>query len=173
MIPQYLHRYRQILLEKHAMLALRENSSTLVLSTAFQSNNGDLSKSICAALMCLGGKHAPLKLMYEVIEHFKTEDEKDIDCLIPGFGSSFYEGAELEDLDEELKVVFENEEFPEELRRSLAIIIKMANKINEDLMPNIAFYNSIYTHASGIGINLCEVEFIEARIPVWIKLLQS
>src|SRR5688572_2577198 len=91
--PEPLNEHDQKLLqmcfEAHAQSALRQNVSSVVLQQVAISS-GDYTKAVSAALMSLGGMHAPLIDTWKLL----TSDV-DIHAIfganlkIPGWGNSF------------------------------------------------------------------------------------
>jgi len=157
-------------MEAHRKSCRRDNVSTVVLRESWNSNGQDLYKSITAAMMTLGGIHAPIKRCYVMIgRHLRNEPSLPYD-LVPGFGSSFFKGAIdpiLYDLSDYINVNHTQYE---------DIAIKIHNKLidqGKNLYPNIAFYTAAVAHIEQQGILFCEKVLIEARIPEWIKILQE
>lgn len=94
--PEPLNEHEQKLLalcfEAHAKSALRQNVSSVVLQQVAISS-GDYTKAVSAALMSLGGMHAPLvdtwKLLTSGLD-IKTILESNMNA--PGWGNSFEKG---------------------------------------------------------------------------------
>lgn len=166
----------QLLIKAHADACLRDNSSTVILKSTFDSNGCDLIKSITAALMAVGGMHAPIKHAYNMIRRAK---EYGVDApegapdytWVPGFGSSFVKGSPDPLLEDLANQIYNNHyqfyEIGENIRTTLC------KKKKTILYPNLAFYTACVAHILEERLIFCERIFIEARIPAWIKILQK
>lgn len=173
-----------ILREAHKKAARRNNASTQVALGSFQTNGGDLSKSITAGLMTFGGTHAPIKECYKWIEQvytfdvltkkgasdFSTVMNHILNCYegskFPGLGSAFVKDGPdpiLDDLCDALKQYHHIWSFARNY-----FVIK-----GKDLWPNLAFYTALVAVVQGININFCESEMIQARIEAWIEMLKE
>lgn len=164
----------ELLIAAHVAACHRDNSSTLILKSAFDSNGGDLIKSVTAALMSIGGLHAPIKQTYVMLRKIlEGKQECDVICfyeLVPGFGSSFIK----EDNDPLLESL--RQEFIDNHLRyyniGCRITSHLKQKTKHTLYPNLAFYTACVAHIEGHGVQFCERILIEARVPEWINILQ-
>jgi citrate synthase len=161
---------RDLLIEAHKKSALRESSSTAILKASFDSNGGDLIKSITAAMMTLGGLHAPIKHVYSMLHKIQTTGIIPEYIHFPGFGSSFVKGELdpiLYDLDDELR---SSHKEVHAWMQKITIRLQRRNKI---IYPNIAFFTAASALIEGEGIIFCESVVLEARVPVWIQILKD
>src|SRR5690349_20648965 len=84
----------KVLKETHIAAAMRPNASTQILQGSWQMNGNDLIKSITAAMMSFGGRHAPIKDAYNIIDGNMHGTKAHVlwSGKIPGFGSAFVKG---------------------------------------------------------------------------------
>lgn len=86
----------EVLEDAHGQSALRGNLSHEALKLA-AIGSGDYVKSICAALMTIGGKHAPLAQTYDLLAFHDPVGQAcrllDAGKRVPGWGNSFVRGA--------------------------------------------------------------------------------
>lgn len=167
-----MNKLEKVLYTTHYEAARRQNASTQVLIAAYQSNGGNLLKSISAAMQCFGGKHAPIKECYSLIERMQSGESKSILSsyeLIPGFGSSFAKNRK----DDLLNMI------NGELKKHSSVYGRIAHACQDylirykgvQLFPNLGFYTAAICHYEQININFCEAIMIQARIECWINLL--
>jgi hypothetical protein len=163
-MPDELYQeYLNELAEQHRLSASLNNSSTQALAIAYQSNNCDEIKSIAAALMCLGGMHAPIKQAWEFLRQPKVMS------VYPGFGNSFEKGFPqrfnaLWNLSIELRL--------ENLPYTVEEIVRFVRaKTNKDIWPNLGFYTALgfvdkhYRDAIGF--------LIKSRIDEWNNIMKQ
>lgn len=167
---------KELLIEAHRKAALRDSSSTVILKAAFDSNGGDLIKSITAAMMTLGGLHAPIKHVYSMLNKMNSPNG-DYFCYkkldpIPGFGSSFVSTKDpiLEDLNDHIFASNKYSRIHEYKRKIESHLFETKNK---SIYPNIAFYTAAYALVEEKSILFCESILLEARMPVWIEILKA
>lgn len=162
-MPDELYQeYLNELAVQHKKSAMMENSSTQALIIAYQSNNGDVIKSYTAAMMCLGGMHAPIEQCWKFL---REPSQKEI---YPGFGNSFEKGfpkrfTALWNLATELKL--------NELHQSIESIVEFVRRdTKKDIYPNLGFYTALAfvdTHyRDGIGF------LIKSRIDAWNEIMK-
>lgn len=175
---------RTLLFKAHQEAARRDNASTQILLASYQSNGNNLIGAITAAMNMLGGLHAPIKQTYWWIKDL-LQDNSDVEYMtadrkyipefksvkgrVPGFGSSFtyYEDPILIEVYHYFSIHHENYILMmTDMRQSL-------KHHGNELHPNIAFYTAAVALIEGIPINLCESLVLEARLPVWIELLNE
>lgn len=170
----------------HKKAALRNNASTQVVLGSFQTNGGDLIKSISAGLMTFGGTHAPIKdcymwlervidydvqtkegaRMFSIMMNDILEYHEQMGMKLPGFGSAFVkDGPDL--------ILSELCEATGPSSYIWSYVHNYFNIKEKDLWPNLAFYTALIAVICKININFCEAEMIKARIEAWIELLQK
>lgn len=162
-MPDELYQeYLNELAEQHIISASSGNSSTQALMIAYQSNNCDEAKAIAAAIMCLGGMHAPIKQTWEFL---RTPTKR---VVYPGFGNSFEKGfpqrfTALWNLAIELR--FKN--LPETIENIVRFVRMQTNK---DIWPNLAFYTALAFvdnhYRDGIAF------IIKSRINEWNNIMK-
>lgn len=82
-------------LAAHALSACRQNISTVTLINALRGSL-DFGKSLCSALLTLGGPHAPIEQTMRFLStpcpSFDLEKAILAGLKVPGWGSSFHKG---------------------------------------------------------------------------------
>lgn len=154
----------------HEHAARRNNTSTQVVVAAFESNGGDLLKSISAGLMCLGGAHAPIKQVYQLFDQLSLNGNIILGGKIPGFGSSFVKNNH-DPMLENLRMVISDLlpqyiEWGKEIRSVL-------RKEGKNLYPNLAFYTAAVSHGLGETVEFCQQHLVRARVNAWIQILEQ
>jgi citrate synthase len=160
----------ELLIEAHKKSCRRDNVSTVVLKTAWDGNDGDLYKSITAAMMTLGGIHAPIKQCYAMIGRYLRGEPIPDYYRVPGFGSSFCKGYPDVFLNDLRDYISLNHFDVYSVEASAKVKLRTQGK---DLYPNIAFYTAAVARIEGHGILFCEKLLLEARVPEWIKILEE
>lgn len=173
----------------HTNASERENASTQVLKGSWHTNGNDLIKSITAAVMTFGGRHAPIKEAYYLIDKLFYRNSKDWDrCIhelygnngiIAGIGSGFIKGSP-----DPLLLNIELELFANHHRYRLigkALTDYLADRDSNikgiaitnltPKYPNLAFYTAACAHAMEIPIEFCEALMLEFRLHAWIGIL--
>lgn len=158
--------YQEYLIEleaQHRKSAAMNNSSTQALAIAYQSNNGDIVRSYTAAMMCLGGAHAPIQQTWEFLRN-PTKRK-----VYPGFGNSFEKGfpqrfQPIWNLSIELRL--------EKLPSSVEEIVRFVKlQTGKDIWPNLAFYTALgfidHHYRDAIGF------IIKARIAEWNNIIKQ
>ena len=174
-----------ILVNAHKTAAWRDNVSTSTLRTAYRVNGHDYIKSITAAMMMLGGMHAPVKqaylLIHKIIRLLRSGSDEDtinvhIESLltgydiIPGFGSHFFKG-EADPILNEISEAIKDTCHPLYFHVGDIIYKHLLNR-GKLLYPNLAFYTAAVALVENRSMTLCEQYLIEARIVEWRKILE-
>jgi citrate synthase len=158
----------KLCLEAHAESAMRANISTVLLQNAAQGSQ-DYAKAIAAALMGIGGVHAPLIDTWRVLQSNLDQIKPAIEAglKIPGWGNSFVKS--------EHDPIWK--QFRDHLRTEFDAISETIEKITDalhalgrDVYPN----PSCCTAATGIALkmppHLLPWLFIQGRLNTWSLL---
>ena len=152
--------------QAHAASALRGNLSHQALALAAQ-GSGDYTKAIAAALMTLGGLHAPLLQTYD----FLTGDPAhEVELLlatqqrVPGWGNAFVRGMP-DPIWHELDGLI-REQAPE-WGLTLDAVTEQLHALGKRIYPN----PSCYTVVAGILLGVPKVAlpylFLNGRLSAW------
>ena len=161
----------QALANMHRSLAGRENASSMMVASMAQLGR-PLFESIAAALLTLGGAHAPIsqtRRLLDVDNRFREIDSIiENDGKVPGFGSAFYSGEP----DPEVDVVLRT------LRPSThSLITRMENHIEQlwgkRLYPNAAMATAAVAMDRGLNAIDAPRLIIEGRLPAWVHIHSS
>lgn len=157
----------ELLGDAHGQSALRGNLSHEALKLA-AIGSGDYVKSICAALMTIGGKHAPLAQTYDLLTVHDPAGYAskllDTGKRVPGWGNSFVRGTHDPIWASVASYLQGNE--PGLLARinSVTEVLHARGKL---VFPN----PSCYTAAAGIVLQIprdvLAFLFIQGRLPEW------
>jgi citrate synthase len=145
----------------------------MVLKAAWESNGGDLIKSITAALMTLGGLHAPVKKVYNLLYKLQHNNFDVVLCqynVVPGFGSDFVRGAPDPMLNDTAEALYQENR---ELYDYGTKIHKHLGERGKVLYPNLGFYTAAVAMHEGYNVLFCEKILIETRINEWIRMLEN
>lgn len=156
------------LMRAHHMSAQRANiSSATVVNTAVGS--GNYANALAAAILTIGGKHAPLEASMRLLDSAEPlyEAESMIDCgeRIPGWGNSFVKGAKDEiwlEVDEMLEAT--------QYAEIIGDITSVLHSKKKLIYPN----PSIYTAACALQLQapacIAPYFFIYGRLVAWSHL---
>lgn len=157
--------------EAHFHSCFRNNSSTNVLANTYE-GSGSYSKALSAALLTLGGKHAPLEKIIGVLatpfgesvaaHHIKEKSK------MPGWGNSFIRGERDPvwlKVDNCLK-----EKFPE-MYEKITKITKVLHDNGKEVYPNPGCYTAALILLLEVPSQIAEYIFIEARLVGWTQVI--
>lgn len=157
----------------HAIAAQRNNASTASLLNAAH-GSGDYTKAIAAALMTLGGRHAPIEATMRVLT--AAEPEKYVADLlgqgrmVPGWGNSFVKGKPDPDWTEVAHLLARG------CPKLLGVIGLVTRTLHEAEPAKKVFPNpSCYTAAVALALDIPGVIapwlFISSRLEAWTATL--
>ena len=161
----------QALANMHRSLARRENASSMMVASMAQLGR-PLFESIAAALLTLGGTHAPItqtRRLLDVDNRFREIDSiLENGGKVPGFGSAFYKGEP----DPEVEVVMAT------LRPATrSLITRLGYHIYamtvKQLYPNAAMATAAVAMDRGLSAIDAPRLIIEGRLPVWVSIHSS
>lgn len=160
-----IHQLMFELQKAHALSAMRDNISTQAVAMSAQGSH-DFCKSVCAGIMMLGGKHAPLAETYDLLQ---SKDIVGEVCRIlasgrkvPGWGNSFISGEDtnwimVDNLLLEYPVYSKIKLATDEIHRKKGVAIH----------PNPSCYTAACGIVSGVPRELLPALFIAARLDAW------
>jgi citrate synthase len=157
----------------HHRSAWRENpSSVTVLNAA--SGSGELGKAIAAAILCTGGKHAPLA---QTVEFLSLEDPAgmvpkmlEAGQKVPGWGGTFQKDSFdpiLTEMDHLLNLSWPL------IYRKLFSVTDRLQRHGKILWPNPSAYTACVALALGLPAQLAPYLFIAARLSAWTQIAAS
>lgn len=154
-------------LNAHSASALRQNASSTALQIAAMASNS-YQQSIAAALMTLGGAHAPIERTMIMLSQpdpaVFAANRLAQGLMIPGYGNSFIKGAK-DDL--WLKVDgFMEEAFPErhEVLEKITILLHAHGKV---IYPNPSAYTAMTAIILGMSPQIGAYLFVAGRLQAW------
>lgn len=163
--------------EMHQFGAARMCASSDILMSSFLVNGLDARLSIIAAISTMGGHHAPLiqtQLLLEEVLKYPSTIQGIVGRYskrnrISGFGSGFVKGAPdpiHEEIDELMK------EFAPKIHYYMTELLHAVHdQISDQLFFNTAMYSAAYGIMMNISPYIMPGVAIEARMPVWNRLL--
>lgn len=122
--------------------------------------SGDFSKACAGALLSIGGKHAPLQQVREMIVSNSGLRPSD---KIPGFGNSFFPDG---DPAWELVEKHVRDKFPD----LSSFVNYWQTKVPAGIRPNAAMWTALACEAAGIPEGYESLIFLLARAPAWAAL---
>lgn len=158
--------------DMHRQLGLRDNLSTQTVA-AMAANGKPMNDAFAAALLTLGGAHAPIEdacklFMDDDIEHQRAVMNNAIWAgrKVPGFGSSIVKGEP-----DPILTSF-NSVLPVELLKRMEILSDLLHEIRGGkktrLYPNAALYTAMFAEVLGVMPEHAMALVIQGRTPVWI-----
>lgn len=154
-------------LDAHSASALRQNASSTALQIAAMGSNS-YQQSLAAALMTLGGAHAPIeRTMIMLLQPDPTvfaADRLAKGLLVPGYGNSFIKDRK-DDLwlkvDDFLKV-----EFPmrHEVLEKIMLLLHAHGKV---IYPNPSAYTATTAIILGMPPQIGAYLFVAGRLQAW------
>lgn len=161
----------QALANMHRSLARRENASSMMVASMAQLGR-PLFESIAAALLTLGGAHAPIsqtRRLLDVDNRFREIDSIfENGGKVPGFGSAFYKGEP----DPEVETVLR------QIRPSTnSLITRLTQHVyqvtDKPLYPNAAMATAAVAMDMGLSPVNAPRLLVEGRMPVWVSIHSS
>lgn len=152
------------ILQLHSELAQRECASTSVLK-ACASIGKDLSESLAAGLLTLGGHHAPVEQAMKVWERRNEPLYLQTWNIVPGFGSSWYTG-EPDPIFESLHTHLSTET----LMGITDLTTMVQAQTDKKLYPNAALYTAIAASIMGYDSKFASSLLVRGRIDQWCLL---
>ncbi len=164
--PAEITLYRA-LFKAHALSAQRENASSYAVLNAY-SGSGDYAQAIAAALMTLGGNHAPLAETHDFLSW--QYPERFLGGVIPGWGNSFVKGEEDEIWDEVKAILVENWPIIAHKLQAVTDALHARGKI---IFPNPSAYTAACALALGCPREVLPFLFIASRLPAWSTIVMN
>ena len=155
----------------HEASAQRQNISTFTFQNVAQ-GSGDYTRGLAAALLSLGGIHAPLEQTMELLRDARADataaDMVDSGLLVPGWGNSFVKG--MKDplwihVDAALHKDFEP------LWDRLESVTAVLHGMDVMIYPNPSAYTAAAALAVGLPDHLAAYLFVVGRLDGWTSQL--
>lgn len=156
--------------DAHVQSTQRENLSTQAILACACSGVG-YTEAIAAALLTLGGTHAPIKQAIFTITHPETEAEipgvvKD-GGRIAGWGNSFVKGKPDPIWNEVYDIL--SSDFPGIITR-IASITSALHAAGANVFPNPACYTAATAIVTGMPEAVAAYLFVGSRLGAWTEL---
>ena len=151
----------------HHQCAMRDNASSQIVKAMAQLGK-PINDAFAAALLTMGGKHAPIAQAQRYFNRFRMEDIPDLPPIVPGFGSAWYRGEKDPLIDAFLnEIVYATDESPE-IVNDLDVYTEYVRKhTGKNIYPNAAMATAVANIAlkrdSCLGMGLV----IQGRITAW------
>jgi citrate synthase len=159
----------------HRRSAMRSNASTVALKNA-AGGSGCLEMALAAALLTLGGRHAPIPKIYRLLDQpvsklLETVEERLCNKeKIEGWGNSFFKFQPDPDWVKVHQAIVEN--FPE-MAQKLNGVTELLDAYKKKIHPNAGAYTAATAIILGIPAEISSYLLISARLPVWADLAQK
>jgi citrate synthase len=160
----------KLLFEAHALASFRPNISSVTIVNA-AIGSGDLGKAIAAAILTLGGKHAPLEQTYlflsleapaAQVEGLLARGEK-----VPGWGGSFQKDG-VDPIWEPVATALATQ--CATLSQKLDAVTAALHRQGKVIYPNPSAYTAAVCLALGAAPSLSVYFFIFARLDAWANI---
>lgn len=165
------HNLLNLCLHAHAGCVHRDNISTAVVRNV-AAGSLNYTNAVAAALMSIGGTHAPLQPTIAFLSEDRDVIMRAIELgqTIPGWGSSF----EKEGIDPIWKPVDEaiKQGFPEMGQRIEEITLEMHNH-GKEIYPNAACFTAATAILVELPAPIAGWLFVQGRISEWAKIFLS
>lgn len=147
----------------HANAARRENISSVVLCQTLQ-GSGRIENAVAAAILTVGGRHAPFQATYEMLDHDNTDvwvrAILHARKRVPGWGSSFEKAG------------------PDPMLAALAghhgaLLDPLTAALHEHgrmVWPNLSAYTAATALELGMPAEGMLWMFVTGRMPVWCAM---
>lgn len=157
--------------DAHNQSAFRQNPSTLAVGCVAQ-GSGDISKSIAAGLMALGGQHGPIIETYDILKSERPArdivDEKlEWKTYVPGWGSSFVKHDVDPIWNDVNGLLALNHKAMWERMNDFTEALKEAGK---ELYPNPSAFTAATAIVVGLPRSVSPYLLIVGRISAWTEI---
>jgi citrate synthase len=153
----------------HRKSAMRVCGSSQAVQIA-AGGSGSYESSVAAGILTLGGKHAPIREIYQTLEQPRSVIETRINAgeRVPGWGNSFFRGSPDPDWH---AVRFAFLVFPQMLDH-IDFVTSVFHARQKMLYPNAGCYTAAAAKIVGLPAETASYLLISARLPVWTELAQ-
>lgn len=158
-----------LLFQAHHDSCFRSNpSSVAVINSA--AGSGDISKAIAAAILTIGGQHAPLEQTYHFLEQDAPENQVvwflAAKQKVPGWGGSFQKDG----IDPLWKPVNFALYKYQSVSKKLDDVTAVLHREGKIIYPNPSALTAAVAIALGIPAQLLSYLFIKARLDAWAEI---
>jgi citrate synthase len=161
----------EALLRAHHQSSFRDNASSAAVANA-ASGSADVGKAIAAAILTLGGKHAPLEQTVEFLGSLRSPADQVSRLLkfgtkIPGWGGTFQKD-EPDPIWQEVDLLLRR--LAPELSVKLAKVSAELARHGYNLYPNPSAYTAAAALFLGVPAKLAVYLFIAGRVNAWAQI---
>lgn len=151
----------------HHQCALRDNASSAIVKAMAQLGK-PINDAFAAALLTMGGKHAPIAQAQRYFTRFRMEDVPDLPLIVPGFGSAWYRGEVDPLIDAFLNEIVYATDESAEIVNDLDVYVEYVRKhTGKNIYPNAAMATAVANIAMKrdpcLGMGLV----IQGRVAAW------
>jgi citrate synthase len=159
-------RLLELLREAHTKSAQRDSLSTMAVKLSMAGSD-DFTKALPAALMTLGGAHAPVREIYEFLL-------RGLDFLpypVPGWHTSFAKADHPGSMDPDWKAVDVHLRMMNHpLMEKVDTVTKRLHSMGKLIFPNPGCYTAAAAITLGIPPNMASYLFIIGRLDAWARM---
>lgn len=159
-----------VLFQAHHLSCFRPNVSSITVANAAAGSN-DVGKAIAAAILTLGGKHAPLEQTYLFLS--RSEPDKSVSAIVkengkvPGWGGTFQKDDPdpiWQDMDAVLR-----ESYPS-ITEKIDKVTGELSRLGKKVGPNPSAYTAAAAIVLGLPAKLAVYLFLAARLEPWASI---
>ena len=161
------------IIEMHHKCAYRDNASTSIVKAMAQLAK-PFNDAVAAALLSLGGKHAPVKEAQICFSNWRmardTEEKVNLPPVVPGFGSAWFKKQRDPDVEEFFNAVFNHKDY-QYIADDVDVYTNLVREeTGKDIYPNAGLATSVANIAlkrpPELGISLV----IGGRLSAWEEI---
>jgi citrate synthase len=167
-VPEHL--LLGLLRKAHRESSFRPNPSSVAVANAVH-GSGDIGKAIAAAILTVGGRHAPLEQTYYFLEHEyiagQVRSLLEANQKVPGWGGSFQKDG----VDPLWVGVYDflREWYPQ-IATKLDLVTIELHKQGKIIYPNPSAFTAAVAIALQVPAKLAVYLFISARLDAWAEI---
>jgi citrate synthase len=160
----------EILYRAHRQSCFRPNPSSVTAINA-AIGSGDIGKAVAAAILTLGGKHAPLEQTVRFLAGANPAGEVDSllrqNRKVPGWGGSFQQDG----IDPIWSGVASSlEKWHPDIMRKLNQVTLELHQLGKAIYPNPSAFTAAVVIALKVPAKLAVYLFISARLDAWAEI---
>lgn len=159
----------EAVLEAHNLSVFRENVSTLTLVNVALAS-GDYSKAIAAAILSIGGKHAPLietcRFLADPYPALQVVPILERNQKVPGWGNSFHKNEPDPLWQDVAKLI----ELWPDMHAKLLLVTAALKQFGKPVLPNASAYTAAAAIIMKMPAEITPYLFIWGRLDGWTRL---
>lgn len=155
----------------HSACVWRDNTSSVAVLQA-ATGSGDYTKAVAAALMTLGGRHAPIEQSMGILvmaDSVKAAHSFLAAGLkVPGWGNSFIKGGPDKSWDEVDKLLAKHFE---RIHSKIVAVTTYLHERGKKVFPNPSIYTAALALILKVPAPMAPWLFVRARLDAWTELI--